>query len=336
MTMASTAPARVGLLLINLGSPDQPTAAAVRRYLAQFLSDRRVVELPALLWQPILRGIILTTRPPKTARTYAAIWDREHADSPLRVFTAAQARGLAESFGADVSVDYAMRYGNPSIGDALDRLAARGCDRILLAPLYPQYCAATTASALDAAFAHWQKRRVVPAVRTLPPYFAHPAHIDALARSVRRAIAGLDWAPDAVLLSFHGMPAATRAKGDPYYDQCHETARRLRTALGLDAETMPIAFQSRFGRARWLEPYAVPTLEALARAGRRKVAVLMPGFAADCIETLEEIAIGARDAFLAAGGAQFAALPCLNASADGLAMLRRIVGEQLAGWVEGR
>lgn len=328
-------PLATGILLINLGSPDAPTAAAVRRYLAQFLSDRRVVELPPLLWQPILRTIVLGVRPARSARAYAKIWDPVSGDSPLRSITAAQAAALDGGFGADVHVDFAMCYGRPSIAERLDALHALGCDHILLAPLYPQYCAATTAAALDSAFAHWQRRRTVPAIRTLPPYYKHPAHIEALAASIREAADGLGWQPERILLSFHGMPAATRDRGDPYFDQCQATARLLRIALGHDEAFMPVTFQSRFGRARWLEPYTIPTLEALGRAGVRRVAVAMPGFAADCLETLEEIAIGGAEAFRRCGGESFAALPCLNAGAHGVAMLRRIIAEQLAGWVAG-
>ncbi|MFA7440369.1 MAG: ferrochelatase [Sphingomonadaceae bacterium] len=324
---------RVGVLLINLGSPDAPTPGAVRRYLKEFLSDRRVVELPKFLWQPILRGVVLTTRPRRSAANYVRIWDREADDSPLRVFTAGQAKALQGAFGPDVIVDFAMRYGNPSMEDRLHALAAAGCDRVLLAPLYPQYCAATTATALDEAFRIFSGWRKIPAIRTLPPYFAHPAYIDALARSVRRA---LPVEPEVLLLSFHGMPESTRRAGDPYYDQCQETARLLRAELGYDAESMPVAFQSRFGRARWLEPATEPMLRQLAAAGKRRVAVLTPGFAADCLETLEEIGIGARETFLAAGGTDFTLVSCLNDDLLSVEMLCNIIGEQLAGWKSTR
>lgn len=320
---------RIGVLLVNLGSPDAPTPAAVRRYLDEFLSDRRVVELPAFLWQPILKGIVLATRPRRSAANYARIWDMGVDDSPLRAITARQCEALQGAFGPEIMVDFAMRYGNPAMESRLKALTAAGCDRILLAPLYPQYCAATTASALDEAFRVFSGWRNMPAVRTLPPYYAHPAYIGALAASVR---AGLRTEPDVLLLSFHGMPEATRRAGDPYHDQCQETARLLRAELGHDVESMPVAFQSRFGRARWLEPATEPVLRQLAAAGKRRVAVLTPGFSADCLETLEEIDIGARQAFMQAGGEDFTLLSCLNDDLLSVEMLKIIIGEQLAGW----
>lgn len=323
---------KVGLLLVNLGSPDAPTADAVRPYLRQFLSDRRVVELPAMLWQPILRGIILNTRPKKTAANYAKIWDRTANDSPLRVITAAQARALEDVFGPDVIVDYAMRYGNPSIESRLDALRAAGCDRLVIAPLYPQYSSATTGTVQQELFRLLARERWMPAVRTLPPYHDHPAHIAALRASLVRALEGLDYEPERIILSFHGMPRRTLDLGDPYHCQCQKTARLLREAMGWPAERMPVAFQSLFGRAEWLKPYTQPLAEEMARAGVKRLAVMTPGFSADCIETLEEIAQEVRDAFLDAGGEKFAAIPCLNDSAEGMEMLRTILGESLAGW----
>ncbi len=321
---------KVGVLLVNLGSPDEPTVPAVKRYLAQFLSDRRVVEIPPIVWQPLLRGVILNTRPKTTAANYAKVW----ADgSPLKVITQAQAEGLCDAFGANVIVDHAMRYGNPSIPARLEALKSAGCDRILVAPLYPQYSSATTGTALQEVFDTFAKMRWMPALRTLAPYFDHPAHIAALAASLRRELAALPFDPEAVLLSFHGMPKRTLELGDPYHCQCMKTARLLREAMGWPAERMPVAFQSLFGRAEWLQPYTEPTLIAMAERGVKKIAVLMPGFSADCIETLEEIAIEARAAFLAAGGTDFAALPCLNTSGEGMAMLRSIVAQELAGWM---
>ncbi|PZO90246.1 MAG: ferrochelatase, partial [Sphingomonas sanxanigenens] len=289
------APRKLGVLIVNLGTPDAPDAPSVRRYLKQFLSDRRVVELPPLLWQPILRGVILRTRPAKSAHAYGLVWRDD--GSPLAAITRAQARALDGAFGPDAIVDYAMRYGNPAIGDRVEALKAAGCDRILLAPLYPQYSAATTATANDAAFAALAAMRWQPAVRTLPPYHDDPAYIAALKTSVEAALAGMDAEPDMILASFHGMPERTLTLGDPYHCQCQKTARLLAEALGRPVE---ISFQSRFGRARWLEPATDATLAALPGRGVKHVAVIAPGFAADCLETLEEIAIRGRETFIAA------------------------------------
>jgi ferrochelatase len=323
---------KVGLLLVNLGSPDAPDVPAVKAYLDQFLSDRRVVEIPAILWQPLLKLVILNTRPKTTAANYAKIWDREANESPLKLITKNQAELLKGAFGANVIVDYAMRYGNPAMDLALDRLKAQGCDRICVAPLYPQYSGATTGSVADELFRWANGQRWMPALRTLAPYHDHPAHIAALKTSLERSLAGLDFVPERILLSFHGMPRRTLDLGDPYHCQCQKTARLLREAMGMSAEQMPIAFQSLFGRAEWLKPYTQPLLEEMAEAGVKKVAVLMPGFSADCIETLEEIAEEARDAFLEHGGTHYAALPCLNTSEEGMAMLQTLLTEALAGW----
>ncbi len=317
---------RVGVLLVNLGTPDAPTAAAVRRYLGEFLSDRRVVEIPPLLWQPILRGVILRTRPKKSAHAYSLVWTEQ--GSPLAAITRAQAEAL--DFGAEVIVDYAMRYGHPAIGERLAALKAQGCERILIAPLYPQYCGATTATANDAAFAALAGMRWQPAVRTLPPYHDSSAYIGALKASVEASLAALDFVPDVIVASFHGMPQRTLELGDPYHCHCRKTARLLGEALGRE---LAVAFQSRFGRAKWLEPATDATLARLGAEGKR-VAVLAPGFSADCLETLEELAIRGRASFLATGGTDFAYLPCLNASAEGMAMLRNIIAQELAGWVE--
>jgi len=320
--------AKVGVLLVNLGTPDAPEADAVRRYLKQFLSDRRVIEIPQWLWQPILRGVVLTTRPRKSARAYRQVWTEQ--GSPLAAITARQAGKLAGAFGGDVIVDHAMRYGSPVIGERIDALQAAGCARILIAPLYPQYCAATTASANDAVFAHLMRIRRQPAVRTLPPYHDDPAYIAALKASVEESLAGLDFAPQAILASFHSMPERTLRRGDPYHSHCLKTARLLGDALGRE---LIVAFQSRFGRAKWLEPATEATLAAMPARGVTRVAVVAPGFAADCLETLEEIAIRGRAAFLAAGGTDFACLPCLNDSPAGIGMLRGIIGRELEGWV---
>lgn len=328
--------ARTAVLLVNLGSPDAPTPAAVRRYLNQFLSDRRVIEIPPVFWQPILKGAILTTRPARSARNYARIWDRERNDSPLRVITAAQAEALQQMLGGDITVDHAMRYGRPAIADVLARLLADGHDRIVFAPLYPQYCAATTASAADALHDALRLLRSQPSIRMLPPYHSDPAYISALAESMERSLAGLGWKPEHILLSFHGMPERTRTLGDPYHDHCRMTADLLRSKTGYTEARMPVTFQSRFGRARWLEPATEPMLQRLAAAGVRDVAVMTPGFAADCVETLEEIAITAKEVFLAAGGARFHVIPSLNASPEGMGMLRKIISRELAGWEDDR
>ncbi len=320
--------ARPGVLLVNLGTPEAPTPGAVRRYLAEFLSDRRVVEIPALVWQPILRGIILNVRPRKSAEAYAQIWTDQ--GSPLAAITRRQAQALQARLGDAAVVDHAMRYGRPAIAKRIAALQAQGCDRILIAALYPQYCGATTASVNDAAFAAVAAMRAQPALRTLPPYHRHPAYIAALAGSVREGLDALDFIPDAIVASFHGMPQRTRDLGDPYHDQCQATARLLSEALGRD---VVISFQSRFGRARWLEPSTEETFERLGREGTRRIAVIAPGFSVDCLETLEELAIRGREQFLAAGGESFAYLPCLNDSLSGMEMLEQVVREQLAGWI---
>ncbi len=320
---------RIGVLLTNLGTPDAPDTMSVKRYLGEFLSDRRVVEIPPLLWQPILRGIILRTRPAKSAHAYQQVWSED--GSPLAAITKAQSRALEGAFGPGVLVDWAMRYGNPSIADRLAAMKAAGCERILVAPLYPQYCAATTATANDAAFAALAKMRWQPALRTLPPYHDDALYIAALKESAEAGIAALDFEPDAVITSFHGMPERTLVLGDPYHCHCQKTGRLLGEALG---RKLVVTFQSRFGRAKWLEPATDTTLEALPGQGIKRVAILAPGFSADCLETLEELAIRGRESFIAAGGTDFAYLPCLNASAPGIEMLRSILARELAGWVD--
>lgn len=321
-------PRKVGVLLINLGTPDAPEPKAVRRYLAEFLSDRRVIEIPQILWQPILRGAVLTTRPKKSAHAYAQVWTDD--GSPLAAITRAQAEALEGAFGDEVVVDFAMRYGRPAIGERLAALKEAGCERILLAPLYPQYCAATTATANDKAFAQLATMRWQPAIRTLPPYHDHPAYIDALASAVETSLAALDFAPDAVLASFHGMPKRTLQLGDPYHCHCQKTGRLLAEALGRE---LLVTFQSRFGPAKWLEPATDLVLAGLPARGVKRVAIVAPGFSADCVETLEELAIRGRETFLAAGGTHFAYLPCLNATPLGIEMLRSIVAGELEGWV---
>jgi ferrochelatase len=318
---------RIGVLLINLGTPDAPEAGAVRRYLAEFLSDKRVVEIPWFVWKPILHGIVLRTRPKKSAHAYRQVWTEE--GSPLASITRRQSAALQELMGDGVIVDYAMRYGNPGIAQSLDNLVSLGCERILLAPLYPQYCAATTATANDAAFAALMAMRWQPAIRTLPPYHDDPIYIDALTASIERQLSALDFGPQKLLLSFHGMPQRTLELGDPYHCHCRKTARLLGERLSLPTD---IAFQSRFGRAKWLEPATDKMLADYPSQGVTKLAIAAPGFSADCLETLEELGIRGRNSFLAAGGTRFARLDCLNTDADGMAMLHALVRRELAGW----
>lgn len=325
----SIPPRKIGVLLINLGTPDAAEPKAVRRYLAEFLSDPRVIEIPPLVWQPILRGAVLTTRPAKSAHAYGQVW--METGSPLAHHTRAQADALRGAFGADVIVDHAMRYGNPSIATRLQALKDNGCERVLLAPLYPQYCAATTATANDKAFDALAAMRWQPAIRTLPPYHDDPAYIAALKAGVEEGLAALEWTPQAVIASFHGMPQRTLALGDPYHCHCRKTARLLGEALDME---LTVAFQSRFGRAKWLEPATDRVLDALPRRGVTRVAILAPGFSSDCVETLEELAIRGRETFEAAGGTHFAYLPCLNAGAPGIAMLQSILSRELAGWID--
>jgi ferrochelatase len=322
---------RVGVLLVNLGTPDAPTPAAVRRYLAEFLSDRRVVEIPPLVWQPILRGVILNTRPKKSAQAYAQVWTE--AGSPLAAITAAQASDLQTRLGDGALVRWAMRYGNPGIATALPRLQAEGCDRILIAPLYPQYSGATTASAMDAVAEALAKLRRQPAIRTLPAYYDDPLYVGALGAEIERQLTALSFRPEVLLLSFHGMPERTHRLGDPYYRQCLETARLVSEALALPGIRIETSFQSRFGRARWLEPATDAVIAAEARKGTKRLAIVAPGFAADCLETREELAIRGREQFLESGGSDFAVLDCLNAGEAGMTMLDGLVRRELSGWL---
>lgn len=322
---------RVGVLLVNLGTPDAAHPSAVRRYLGEFLSDRRVVEIPALVWQPILRGVILNTRPKKSAHAYGQVWTEE--GSPLAAITRAQAAGLQERLGEQVIVDWAMRYGTPAIPARLEALMAEGCERILFAPLYPQYCAATTATAVDKAADWLRTRRWQAALRTLPPYHDDPLHIDALAADLSAQLEALDFAPEVLLLSFHGMPQRTLELGDPYHCHCRKTARLLEAAMQRPGLRFVTSFQSRFGRAKWLEPATDVVLAEEARRGTRRLAIVAPGFAADCLETREELAIRGREQFLEAGGEKFVTLDCLNTSAPGMAMLEALVRRELSGWI---
>ena len=324
---------RVGVMLVNLGTPDAATAPAVRRYLAEFLWDRRVVEIPRPVWWMILHGIILRTRPAKSAHAYAQVWTPD--GSPLAFYTKAQAADLQARLGDGVLVDWGMRYGNPSIPDVLARMKAAGCERILVAPLYPQYSGATTASVIDRLGEGLAGMRWQPAIRTLPPYYDDAGHIAALRSDVAAQLRGLDFVPQVLLLSFHGMPERTLHLGDPYHCHCRKTARLLSEALagefpGLRIET---AFQSRFGRAKWLEPSTEGVLAKLAGEGVARLAIVAPGFASDCVETLEELSIRGREVFEEAGGRDYAVLECLNARPEGMAMMEALVRRELQGWV---
>jgi ferrochelatase len=322
------APRRIGVLLMNLGTPDAPETGPVRRYLKQFLSDRRVVEIPPIIWQPILRLFVLTTRPAKSAHAYAQIWTDQ--GSPLAVVTRTQAETMQKVLGETVMVDWAMRYGSPSIVDRLDAMKAAGCDRILIAPLYPQYSSATTATGFDEVARVLGKMRWQPAIRTLPAYHDDPAYIAALKESVEQGLKDLPFTPDAILASFHSMPEQTLMKGDPYHCHCQKTARLLSEALGRE---VLVSFQSKLGRAKWLEPATDAMLESLPGRNIKNVAVIAPGFSADNLETLEEVAIRGKESFVEAGGENFAYLPCLNTSAPGTKMLTSLLLRELAGWL---
>jgi ferrochelatase len=306
----------------------------MRRYLKEFLSDRRVIETNPIIWQFILNAFVLTTRPKKSGHAYGKIWNRELNESPLKTITRGQAEKLAARLGSDkpLVIDWAMRYGNPPIADRLKAMVDQGCDRVLIFPLYPQYSAATTATVQDKAFDALKLMRWQPALRTVPAYFDHPAYIDALARSLEDHLSGLTWRPDLVVASYHGLPEDYHRKGDPYYCHCHKTTRLLHERLGWPEEAIMTTFQSRFGRAEWLKPYTADTIEALPGKGVKNVVVITPGFAADCVETLEEIAIGVREGFIAAGGQNFDVTPCLNDSDLSIDMLSTIIEEELQGW----
>lgn len=319
---------RIGVLLINLGTPDAPEPAAVRRYLAEFLTDPRVIEIPQWLWRPILHGVVLRTRPKKSAHAYGQVWTEE--GSPLAAITRRQAQALQQRLGPDVIVDFAMRYGNPGIGRSLQSLADLGCERVLAAPLYPQYCGATTASAQDAAFAALAAMRWQPSLRALPPYYDDNLHIDALTASIERQLGALEFEPQRLLLSFHGMPRRTLELGDPYHCHCQKTARLLGERLSIATD---IAFQSRFGRAKWLEPATDQVLASYPKEGVTRLAIAAPGFSADCVETIEELGIRGRETFLGAGGESFARFDCLNDSAEGMTMLEALIRRELAGWL---
>jgi ferrochelatase len=328
----------VGLLLVNLGTPDAPDPPAVRRYLAQFLSDPRVVDLPRALWLPVLHGVILNTRPKRSAKAYQSVWNHDLGEGPLKTITRRQAEQLAaraDRLGgrAPVIVDYALRYGAPSIASRIDALMAQGCARIVLLPLYPQYAASTSASVADDAFHALEKMRHQPTIRLGAPYYDDPAYIDALAANMRRELSALDFTPDVIVCSFHGLPQAQVDRGDPYRDQCETTWRLLRAALDLPEEKLRLSFQSRFGPAKWITPYTSDMVGELATNGVKNLAIVAPGFSADCLETIEELGVEIRDIFIEKGGVNFARLPCLNDSPEGMGLLEALARRELAGWV---
>ncbi|CDZ53828.1 ferrochelatase [Neorhizobium galegae] len=326
---------KVGVLLVNLGTPDGTDYWSMRRYLAEFLSDKRVIEWSRLYWYPILYGIVLNKRPQKVGKAYEAIWNKDLNESYLRTYTRSQGELMAERLKdlPNVVVDWAMRYGKPSIAERIDALKEKGCEKIVLFPLYPQYAASTTATVNDKAFEHLMKLRWQPALRTVPPYHDEPAYIEALADSVRAKYAALDWEPEMLIASFHGIPQSYFKAGDPYYCHCQKTARLLKEALGLTEKNFMITFQSRFGPEEWLQPYTDKTVEKLAQAGIRRIAVMNPGFVSDCLETLEEIAEEAGEIFLHNGGEKFAHVPCLNDSPGGMTVLEKVVRREFQGWV---
>jgi ferrochelatase len=332
----SNAGGRIGVLLVNLGTPDATGYWAMRRYLKEFLSDPRVIEENRLKWWLVLNLIILTVRPGRKGRDYDKIWNKQRDESPLKTITRSQSDQLEEildKVDKRIRVDWAMRYGDPSIGSRLEALADQNCERILLVPLYPQYAAATTATVCDEAFRALTAMRFQPALRVVAPYYAEPAYIDALAGSLTAELAKLPFKPEVIIASFHGVPEDYVAKGDPYAKQCAETTRLLRLKLKLDEERLIMTFQSRFGKAEWVKPYTDATVKSLAERGVKNLAVITPGFAADCLETLEEIAIENAEIFKEAGGANFAAIPCLNDSPGGMAVIRDVVLRELKGWV---
>jgi len=328
-------PPKIGVLLLNLGTPDATDFWPVRRYLKEFLSDNRVIEVNRAVWWLILNGIILNVRPQKSGHAYAKIWDREANDSPLRVITRRQAEKLGAALAdkPDVIVDFAMRYGNPSTESRILALKEAGCQKILLVPLYPQYSATTTATANDKAFDVLKTMRWQPAVRTAPAYYNDPLYIETLAKSIDEGVKALDFEPDLVITSYHGMPIEYLIKGDPYHCDCMATTRLVREYLGWPKEKLMVTFQSRFGRDEWLKPYTAETLMELPKRGIKKIAILAPAFSVDCIETLEEIAITGREQFMSGGGERYAYIPCLNDTPGGMAVIENMVRRELGGWV---
>ena len=327
---------KIGVLLTNLGTPDGTDYWPMRRYLKEFLSDKRVIDTPRILWWPILNLIILSLRPQKKGKDYASIWNNEKNESFLKTITRDQSdklQAIARTLDDRIIVDWGMRYGNPSVKSRLEALQAQGCDRILMIPLYPQYAAATTATACDKTFEALMEMRWQPTLRVASPYHDDPAYIDALARSVRNHLATLDFEPEVILTSFHGVPKRYLTLGDPYHCHCYKTWRLLREALGRSPETMQISFQSRFGPEEWLQPYTDKTVEALAEKGVKKLAILAPGFSSDCLETLEELDGENREIFMHHGGEHFTYIPCLNATDEGMDVIKTIMQRELMGWI---
>jgi protoporphyrin/coproporphyrin ferrochelatase len=326
---------RVGVLLVNLGTPDSADAKGVRVYLKEFLSDPRVIEDQGLLWKLVLNGVILRVRPGRKARDYQKIWNIENNESPLKTITRAQSEKLSAAMSDrdHVVVDWSMRYGNPSIRSRLEALTAQGCERLLVVPLYPQYSAATTATVCDEVFRVLAGMRAQPSLRVTPPYYDHPEYIEALAVSIKAHLATLPFQPELIVASFHGMPRKYVDNGDPYQRQCIATTDALRKRMGLDPSKLLLTFQSRFGYDEWLQPYTDKTMEQLAKDGVRRIAVVTPGFSADCLETLEEIARENAEIFKHNGGEQFAFIPCLNDSEAGMDVIRRLVLRELQGWI---
>jgi ferrochelatase len=332
---ASARAGKIGVLLINLGTPDDTSYWPMRRYLKEFLSDRRVIETNRVLWWLILNGVILVKRPTASGAKYRSIWNKERDESPLRTITRSQAEKVGQALAANpgIVVDWAMRYGSPSIASRVEALMAQGCDRLLAFPLYPQYAAASTATANDKVFDALKALRAQPALRTVPPYPADPVYIGALARSIRAHLAALDAEPEMILASFHGLPQACVDKGDPYQQQCAATTEALRKALGSLGAKLKLTFQSRFGRAEWLQPYTDVTVKDLAKSGVKNLVIITPGFSADCLETLEEIAVENAGYFKSNGGENFAAIPCLNDSDSGVSVIAHLVKRELQGWL---
>jgi ferrochelatase len=326
---------RIGVLLVNLGTPDSADTRGVRVYLKEFLSDPRVIEDQGLLWKLVLNGIILRTRPARKARDYLKIWNTEKNESPLKTITRAQSDKLGEAISDHdhVVVDWAMRYGNPSIRSRIEALTAQGCGRLLVVPLYPQYSAATSATVCDEVFRVLSEMRAQPTLRVTPPYYDDPDYIEALAVSINAHLKTLPFQPELIVASFHGMPQKYVDKGDPYEAQCIATVDALRKRMGFEASKLILTFQSRFGFDQWLKPYTDKTIEQLAKDGVRRIAVVMPGFSADCLETLEEIAQENAEIFKHNGGEQFAAIPCLNDSDAGMDVIRQLVLRELQGWI---
>ncbi len=325
---------KVGVLIVNLGTPDGHDKKSMYRYLREFLTDSRVIEWPKLLWYPILFGIVLNRRPAKVGEAYAEIWNKELDESPLRTFTRAQSDKLSESLSdlPNTHVEWAMRYGNPSIASKLEKLKEEGCDRLLIFPLYPQYSAATTATVNDKVFEHLMKLRWMPAVRTVPAYHDEPVYVEALAASIESAIKEMPKMPEKIIASYHGIPQSYFKKGDPYHCHCLKTTRLLREKLDMDEDLLTTTFQSRFGPEEWLQPYTDKTIEKLAKEGVKDIAVFNPGFVADCLETLEEIAGEGAEIFHEHGGENFTHIPCLNDSEEGMKVLETIVRRELGGW----